>query len=166
MTLTLGEETKKEDTGRAIGRIATGVYVVTVNHDGDPDGMLTTWIVQSAFEPPMLSVAVKKERPILASMKKGNQFSVNVLSKKNMDIFKNFAKPYTDGLNRFDGLAIDTSIASGPIFSECVAYMACKVHDLVEAGDHYLVIAEILTGAILHADDEPMTHLRKNGFQY
>jgi hypothetical protein len=42
MTSALSEETKKEDTGRAIGRIATGVYIVTVNHDGDPDGMLTT----------------------------------------------------------------------------------------------------------------------------
>jgi flavin reductase (DIM6/NTAB) family NADH-FMN oxidoreductase RutF len=114
----------------------------------------------------MLSVAVKKERPILESLKKGNQFSVNVLSKKNMDIFKNFAKPYTDGLNRFEGLTVSTAIASGPVFSECVAYMACRVHELVEAGDHYLVLGEILSGAVLHSEEEPMTHLRKNGFQY
>ena len=166
MTTVLSEEKRKENTGRAIGRIASGVYILTVKHDRLLDGMLTTWISQSAFEPPMLSLAVKKDRPILQSLQKGGSFTVNVLSKKNMDIFKNFAKPHAEGLNRFEGLETDLVSAPAPVFTGCIAYMACRVHDIVEAGDHYLVLGEILDGATLHADDEPMVHFRKNGFQY
>jgi 3-hydroxy-9,10-secoandrosta-1,3,5(10)-triene-9,17-dione monooxygenase reductase component len=166
MTSALSEETRKENIGRAIGRIASGVYIVTVKHDGIPDGMLTTWISQAGFEPPMLSLAVKNDRPLLQTLKKGVPFVVNVLSKKNMDIFKNFAKPHTEGLNRLEGLEADMSLAPAAVFTGCIAYMSCKVHDVVAAGDHHLVIGEIVDGGGLNVDDEAMIHLRKNGFQY
>ncbi|MBS2001873.1 MAG: flavin reductase family protein [Candidatus Obscuribacterales bacterium] len=157
---------KRESIGRAIGRIASGVYVVTVKHDGVPDGMLTTWIAQAGFEPPMLSLAVKNDRPVLQTLKKGAPFVVNVLSKKNMDIFKSFARPHTEGLNRFEGLSVDMERAAAAVFPDAIAYMACQVHDLVAAGDHSLVIGEIVDGAGLNIEDEAMVHLRKNGFQY
>ncbi len=165
MTAATTEETR-ENIGRAIGRIASGVYIVTFKHDGIPDGMLTTWIAQAGFEPPMLSLAVKNDRPILQTLKKGAPFVVNVLSKKNMDIFKNFAKPHTDGMNRFEGLETDMDRASAPVFTGSVAYMSCRVHEVVAAGDHHIVLGEILDGAGLNVDDEAMVHLRKNGFQY
>jgi len=165
MTAATTEETR-ENIGRAIGRIASGVYIVTVKHDGIPDGMLTTWISQAGFEPPMLSLAVKNDRPILQTLKKGTPFVVNVLSKKNMDIFKNFAKPHTEGLNRFEGLEADMEKAPAAVFPGSIAYMSCRVHEVVAAGDHHLVIGEIVDGAGLNVDDEAMVHLRKNGFQY
>lgn len=157
---------KRENIGRAIGRIASGVYVVTVKHDGVPDGMLTTWIAQAGFEPPMLTLAVKNDRPILQTLKKGAPFVVNVLSKKNMDIFKNFAKPHTEGLDRFESLETDMNRAPAAVFSGAIAFMSCQVHVVVAAGDHHLVIGEIVDGAGLNVDDEAMVHLRKNGFQY
>jgi flavin reductase (DIM6/NTAB) family NADH-FMN oxidoreductase RutF len=165
-TTTSSEDATKEKLGRAIGRMASGVYIVTIYGEDGKDGMLTTWLVQSAFEPPMLSLAVKKGRPLLDHLKKGSTFSVNVLSKKNMDVFKNFAKPHTEGMDRFEGLSIDAAVPSGPVFKDCVAYMSCKMHDKVEAGDHYVVVAEITEGALLAGDEEPMTHFRKSGFQY
>lgn len=165
-TTTSSEDATKEKLGRAIGRIASGVYIVTIYGEGNKDGMLTTWLVQSAFEPPMLSLAVKKERPILAQLQKGSAFSVNVLSKKNMDVFKNFAKPHTEGMDRFEGLTIDSGVQSGPVFKDCVAYMSCRVHEKVEVGDHFVVIGEITAGELLAGEEEPMVHFRKNGFQY
>lgn len=165
MTTAISEE-KRESIGRAIGRIASGVYIVTVVHEGVPDGMLTTWIAQAGFEPPMLTLAVKSDRPILGTLKKGAPFVVNVLSKKNMDIFKNFAKPHSEGLNRFDGLDADMNLAPAAVFPGAIAYMSCRVHEVVAAGDHHLVVGEIVDGSALNVEDEAMVHLRKNGFQY
>src|SRR6202020_1081672 len=108
-TSTSSQESTKEKVGRAIGRIASGVYIVTLRGSGERDGMLTTWLVQSAFDPPMLSMAVNKERHLLANLQKGHGFTVNVLAKKNMDIFKSFAKPHTEGMDRFAGLAVNDS---------------------------------------------------------
>lgn len=158
------EEIRKENIGRALGRVASGVYVVTLRQDDQRDGILCSFIGQAAFSPPMISVAVKKERPILAKLQDGARFVVNVLSKNNMDLYKNFAKPWTEGLDRFAGLAVRDTVA-GPVLSQSVSYLECLTRSVVEAGDHYLVIAEITDGEMLN-EFEPMIHLRTSGFQY
>ncbi len=156
---------QKDSIGKAIGRIASGVYIVTVKNGGARDGLMASWISQAAFEPPMLSVAIKKERHILELMRVGHSFTVNVLSKKNMDIFKSFVQPYTEGMDRFEGLALMDGSKAGPVFSAAVAYMHCTVRSVIEAGDHVVVIGEIFEGQLLNSE-EPMVHLRSDGFKY
>lgn len=157
---------QKQLVGRAIGRIASGVYIVTTERDGQRDGLLASWISQAAFEPPMLSVAVQKNRHLLELLGVGKRFTVNVLSKENMDLFKNFAKPFEAGTDRFEGLALGESGEAGPVLANAIAYLDCITRTMVEAGDHVLVIGEIINGGMLKAEAEPMVHLRKNGFQY
>jgi flavin reductase (DIM6/NTAB) family NADH-FMN oxidoreductase RutF len=158
--------TEKEQIGSAIGRLTSGVYVITLECNGEPEGILMTWIGQAAFEPPMISIAVKRERPILEHLQKGAKFTVNVLSKKNMDVFKNFAKPHLPAAERFAGLTLLEKESFGPVFASSVAYMDCSVSGAHEAGDHYLIVCEVVAGEVLDTTSEPMSHLRKNGFQY
>lgn len=158
------EKTNTENLGKALGRVASGVYVITLS-DGARDGMMATFIGQVAFEPPMITVAVKRDRPILPKLKPGAEFVVNVLGKKNTEVFKNFARPFTEGLDRFAGLSVRDE-AAGPVLSDCVSYVACKVASQAEAGDHIVVLAEVRGGALLDGEQEPMVHLRKSGFQY
>lgn len=163
MTTSVNE---KEDLGRAIGRIATGVFVVSLERDGQRDGMLTSFLNQMSFEPPMITFAVKKERHILNDLKDGTHFVVNVLGKANMDMFKSFAKPHTDGLDRFEGHEVAVDANGNPYLKSAVSYLSCSVKKHIEAGDHVIILAEIVGGALLNAENEPMTHLRKNGFGY
>lgn len=93
----------------------------------------------------------------------GTKFAVNVLSKTNMDIFKAFAKPHNDG--KFDGLDLVDG-AECPVFANCVSYMIAEVKATLDGGDHMVVHGQIVDGAALNVQDEPMTHLRKDGFQY
>ncbi len=153
----------KEKVGPAIGRIATGVYIVTVGGASDRDGMLTTWLCQSGFEPPSVVLSVNKSRDMLKRLTFGTKFAVNVLSKTNMDIFKAFAKPHNDG--KFDGLDLVDG-AECPVFANCVSYMIAEVKATLDGGDHMVVHGQIVDGAALNVQDEPMTHLRKDGFQY
>jgi len=154
----------KERVGPAIGRLASGVYIVTVSTGGVNDGMMATWITQASFDPPSLVVSVNKKRDILQALNPGSKFTVNVLSKRNMDIFKAFAKPHN--AEKFEGLALREESGSGPVFADAVSYINLVVKSHTEAGDHVLVIGEITDGELLNGSDEPMTHLRKDGFQY
>jgi flavin reductase (DIM6/NTAB) family NADH-FMN oxidoreductase RutF len=156
----------KENVGRAIGRLASGVHVLTCERQEQAHGILMTWISQAAFEPPSITVAVKVGRPILSELTEGSQFVVNVLAKTNSDIFKNFAKPDVPSDQRFAGLNLLPKTSFGPVFSAAVAYMNCRVYKVVEAGDHNLIVAEVVGGEVLNPDAEPMTHLRRSGFQY
>jgi flavin reductase (DIM6/NTAB) family NADH-FMN oxidoreductase RutF len=154
----------KAKIGPPLGRIASGVYVVTVGNGDTKDGMMASWISQAGFEPPSLVVAVNKTRPIMQSMEVGHTFIVNVLSKKNMDIFKAFAKPHNEG--KFEGIALLDQVAEGPVFKDAVSYMVARVKSVTDASDHVLVLGEIFDAGMLNGDDEPMVHLRRDGFQY
>jgi flavin reductase (DIM6/NTAB) family NADH-FMN oxidoreductase RutF len=154
----------KAKIGPALGRVASGVYIVTVGKDDSKDGMMASWVSQAGFEPPSLVVAVNKTRPIMKAMDVGHIFVLNVLSKRNMDIFKAFAKPHNEG--KFEGIALNDEVTDGPVFKEAVSYMVARVKSVTDASDHVLVLGEIIDGGLMHAEDEPMVHLRKDGFQY
>lgn len=155
----------KETLGKAIGKLSSGVYIVTVQANNEKHGMLATWIIQAAFNPPMLTMSVQKQRELLPFLNKGAHFSVNAISKKNMDIFKAFARPYKEGEDRFAELKLAQINSAAPVFAEALSYMDCTVKEQIEAGDHVLILAEINNGEVLN-EDEPMLHTRKNGFQY
>lgn len=159
------DENTKEGIAKALGRIASGVFIVTLGNSEERDGMLATWIGQCAFEPPIITVGVKQERPILSKLNTGSLFVVNVLGKKNNHIFKNFAKPYAPDVDRFADLSVSDKHA-GPVLNDALAYMSCTVIGQAPAGDHVLVLAQLMDGALLNGDQEPMVHLRSNGFQY
>ncbi len=165
MSSTTEKHIDSETLGPALGRISSGVYIITHSHDNDREGMLATWIMQAAFNPPMLTVAMQKERKFLAKMEKGTKFSVNAISKKNMDIFKVFARPHKDGEDRFSELKLQEKESAGPVFAEALSYLDCVVVNQIDAGDHVIVLAEVNGGELLNAE-EPMLHTRKNGFQY
>ena len=155
----------EENLGKALGRLSSGVYITTIEKNNEKHGMLATWIIQASFKPPMLTMAVQSERDIFRFLEPGSSFSVNAISKKNMDIFKAFAKPHKDGEDRFAGLKLAELDSAGPVFAEALSYLDCVVKEHVAAGDHTIVIAEVTAGQLLN-DDEPMLHTRKNGFQY
>jgi len=158
------ETAQKESLGKALGRIASGVYLVSFAKNGKNDGMLSTFVMQAAFDPPVVVVAVNIKRPLLDILKPGDSLTVNVMSKQNMDVYKNFAKPYQEGVDRYEGIALKDGTAN-PVLANCVAFINCKVMTYADAGDHQLLIAEAVDGEQIN-DDEPMIHLRKNGFGY
>ena len=66
----LDEAELKENFGRAMGQIPNGVYVLTLERNGSRDGLLSTWLSQAAFEPPLISIAIKAGRRILSALLK------------------------------------------------------------------------------------------------
>ena len=49
--------------GKVLGRIPSGIFVLTVKHDGRATAMLASWVQQAAFAPPAISVALAKVDP-------------------------------------------------------------------------------------------------------
>jgi flavin reductase (DIM6/NTAB) family NADH-FMN oxidoreductase RutF len=48
---------------------------------------------------------------------------------------------------------------------EAFAYLDCRVRTMLDAGDHMLILAEVLAGAV-GQPGEPMTYTRRSGFTY
>ncbi len=168
MSTTLSETDLKEKVGPPLGKVANGVYILTTREGDEIDGMLATWISQSSFSPPVVSVAVNKSRHIVNLLSVGSEFAVNILSKENMDIFKNFAKPVhtpDEAHKRFEGLE-RVEHDGPPVFKTAIGYLVCRVMTVVDSGDHNLILGEVKNGEMLNSSLESMIHIRKNGFQY
>ena len=153
---------EKQGIGEAIGRIPSGVFVVTAKDDSRKVGMLASWVQQVGFEPPTISVAVHPDRELYALIQETGYFTINVLSNTNMNLMKNFGRYSPE---QFDGIACRENQA-GVILEDAVAMMQCRVKDKAMVADHHLFIGEVMDGAILTKECEPMVHLRKSGFNY
>jgi flavin reductase (DIM6/NTAB) family NADH-FMN oxidoreductase RutF len=75
-----------------------------------------------------------------------------------------FGKGFALTDDAFKGLEIVAS-PHGPILEEAHAYLHARIVERVAAGDHDLLIAEVIAGALLD-DGQPMVHIRKNGLHY
>src|SRR5512132_1490204 len=66
--------------GRAIGKIPSGVYVLTSRAgEADATAMLASWVQQAAFAPLSLSVAMAKDRPAYDVVRRAGSFVLSVL---------------------------------------------------------------------------------------
>lgn len=156
---------RKESIGPALGKLASGIYVTTaVAADGRRIGMLASFVEQAAFTPPSIMLAIGSDRPILAAIREGSgHFGLNVLSKENGPLVSAFAKPRE---NPFEGLNLAENEFGIPQLSDALAFLACKFTGSIEAGDHLVVVAEVLDGLLQQPDAQPMVRIRPNGFGY
>ncbi len=157
--------TLRDRIAPALGKITSGLYIATATLDGVPLGMLCSFVEQAGFEPPMISVAVGRGRPIAASLDGEGLFGLNILSKENQGLLKSFARGETAEAFTKHGL-VENAFAV-PQFAEAWAFLVCKVSGKLPAGDHTLYIAEVLDGAVqTDGAAEPMIRVRRDGFGY
>lgn len=154
--------TNKDNIGAAIGRIPSGVYVITAKRGSEKIGMIGSWVMQAGFEPPCISVAVHPEREIYAAIEETGSFSVNVLSNENMNLMRTFSRYSPDQFNEVP----HTDTEWGIMLNDAVAVLHCKLKSKCEASDHHLFIGEVVDGLHIDHEDAPMVHLRKSGFNY
>lgn len=148
-----------------LGRVPSGLFVVTARQGNHETGMLASWIMQAGFEPPMLTVAVGKTRYVAEWLSDDAAFVVNVLAADQRRLLGHFGRGFAPGEPAFTGLEIERSTAGIPILDEALGHLECRVRGSLMSGDHRIVLGEIVAGK-LHREGEPLVHVRANGLKY
>lgn len=154
----------------ALGRIPSGLFVITWREDGRDRGMLASWVMQAGFAPPLVTVAVAPGRDLLAAIDAGTTFVVNVLADTQRPLLARFGKPAAAGEDLFAGLGVGRAACGAPTLDGAAAWLECtpltRATGTVEApGDHVVVLARAIAAAV-GPDVPPLVHLRKNGLRY
>jgi len=160
----MSDQRPDDAVARALAKIPSGTSVATATHDGKSTGMLASWIQQVAFEPPMLCLAVKKGRPIESLIDQGGTFVLNLIGQEQTGIFQHFSRAIAPSESAFGPLAVEYRQA-GPVLTECIGHLACRVTAKHEAGDHFVYLAEVTAGTA-EADAKPHIHVRNTGRSY
>ncbi len=155
----------QKSLGAALGRIPSGVFVLTLTTESVETGMLASWLQQCSFNPPMVSFAVQRNRPIAPLLVAGSPITINILEAAQTDMIAHFGKGFALSDNAFTSLDVEPMKPHGPVLSEAHGYLLGVVRAQISAGDHELFLAEITAGKLLE-EGQPMVHIRKNGFHY
>ncbi len=157
------------DFDPVLGRIASGVYILTVGSGDRATGMLASWVMQAGFEPPTISVAVKSGRYVEEWLTAGEPFVLNMLAEKQFDFLKHFGSGFDIDEPAFEGLATTLCPRGVPILSDCLGYLECEPTGHADSGDHRIFLAKVVRGGLhaeKHPEAGPMTHIRKTGKHY
>ncbi len=152
--------------GQALGRIPSGLYILTVAFEGRATGMLASWVQQAGFEPPMLTVAIAKHRYVGDWVINSGRFTLNQLPSGSKALIRHFGRGFEPEAAAFEGLRLLDVPSSAPVLSGAVAYLDAEVAGELASGDHRIVMARVVGGDVLDAGAEPIVHVRHNGFHY
>jgi flavin reductase (DIM6/NTAB) family NADH-FMN oxidoreductase RutF len=161
----MNERDPHKQLSSALGRIPSGLFVVTVRHGDAETGMLASWVQQCSFEPPQITMAVRNGRDILGWLAEGAVFTVNILDDSQTDMIGHFGRGFALDEPAFEGLEIEHPDGGPAVLSEALAYLRCRVVGRVSAGDHELFLGRVVAGRLL-GEGGPMVHVRKSGFHY
>lgn len=159
-------EDRQNGIARALGRIPQSLYIMTASHEERMRGVMVSFVQQMGFDPPLISVALAKGRPIVPLLHDAHSFAVCQISPADKLLMKRFAGGIDAGENPFDGLKLRRGLTGAPILERALAYLECDLvrHIDVEA-DHDLYIGMVRAGDRLR-EDEVNIRLRENGLRY
>lgn len=150
------------DVALALGKLATGLYVVTAARAGARSAMIASWVSQASFEPLGLSIAVAKDRAIESFLQVGDSFALNVLGEDSFQpVMKHFLKRFPPGADRFEGVNTFEAKNGAPVLKDSISYMECKVTSRLDANDHWILYCEVANGEVIKADARTAVHRRK-----
>jgi flavin reductase (DIM6/NTAB) family NADH-FMN oxidoreductase RutF len=128
---------------RIMGRFATGVTVVTTRLGQQLHGMTASAVASLSLDPPLVLVAVEKKAAIHGLLTQSRCFALNVLGEAQEPLSRRFAQP---GPKEFGDLELAPAATGSPVFADALAYVDCKVTDILPGGDHDIFIGEIVAG--------------------
>ena len=164
-----------EAIGAALGRIPSGLFVVTwrggeQDADASDRAMLASWIMQGGFVPPLITIAVGTSRDLLAAIDQCTPFVVNVLGESQRSLVARFGKPAAPGEDPFVGIEVDRSPTGTAVIPAAAAWLECQA--VTQAGgsggltgDHVIILARVVAAGV-GPDQLPLVHTRRNGLRY
>ncbi|MBB5984381.1 flavin reductase family protein [Sphingobium lignivorans] len=119
----------------------TGVCVVTATADtGERWGLAVGSFTAISLDPPLVGFLPDKRSRSWEQIAGVGRFCVNVLGSEQLDECRRFASRHDD---KFDGMAHGHSPGGHPLLDDALAWIDCDVADVVELGDHLLVVGAV-----------------------
>ena len=97
--------------GPILGRLPSGVFILTARDGTAETGMLSSWVMQAGFKPPMLTAAVQQGRYLGDWLTSGRSFVLNQLAAGQKSLLQRLRHTLHDAPSVRFGLAAIPAIA-------------------------------------------------------
>ncbi|MFK5894458.1 MAG: flavin reductase family protein [Pseudomonadota bacterium] len=134
----------KQNYRNTIGLFATGVTVLIIENEGEVHCMTANAVSSLSLEPIQLLVCPSKTAAFSKHIKKDVYFTVNILGIHQEKISNHFAGAKLElgaSVQLYDYLF--SKKISSPRLKDCIASFACKITQIHDGGDHWIVVGEV-----------------------
>jgi flavin reductase (DIM6/NTAB) family NADH-FMN oxidoreductase RutF len=126
-----------------LGTFLTGVTVVTAfDNNHHPRGLTANSFASVSLDPPLILFCVAKAAGCYGVLSETKRFCVNVLGDWQTKVSAAFASSST---NKFEGIEFDATDNGPPLIRNCLSVFDCARHELIDAGDHVIVVGRVIS---------------------
>ena len=161
------------DTYKALARTwAATVTVVTARraaplHEGEPagelDGFTATAFLTVSMAPPIIVVSATTAASAFTMLRNAAAFAVNLLSPDQSDLAGAFARPAAERAGLWERTAWTPDGDGVPLLGGTTGAFSARVRQLVDAGDHTLVLGDVTALHLGAGEDTLVYHNRGYG---
>lgn len=132
------------DLRAAMSQFTTGVTIMTTS-GGVRHGMTANSLTCVSLDPPLILVCVNNQARILQALRSNGLFTLSILARDQRDLARYFANPKRAlGAGEFEGTGWTVGDSGVPRVEDALAWLDCRVSSVEIAGDHHIVIGEVL----------------------
>src|SRR5690349_11505931 len=125
----------------AMSHFASGVTVVTTEHEGVRYGMTVSAFASLSLHPPLVLICIEKSVKSHDAIDSAKKFGVSLLAQDQAPITNRFASRRDD---KFDGVATHNGELDVPLIDGAICTLACRVHASLPQGDHTIFVGEVV----------------------
>ena len=131
-----------DDFLAAMRRFATGVAIVTTEHEGRIHGFTANAFASVSAAPPTVLICVNRGATAHPLIAESQRFCVNILSLEQRELAVRFAGG--EPRSRFDGVDYRIGPSGSPILEGTLAYVDCTLFEELTAATHTIFLGTVV----------------------
>ena len=128
------------DFKRAMAQFATGVTVVTTEHDGHLYGMTVASFASLSLDPPLVLICVGRKMQTHDAIVGAKRFGVSILAQDQQRLSNHFASKSDD---KFAGIEYRRGASGVPLLENAICTLECELHEQLSGGDHSIFVGRV-----------------------
>ena len=139
----------------AMSHFASGVTVVTTEHEGTAYGLTVASFASLSLRPPLIVVCIEKNVKSHDAIAAAGRFGVSILAQGQADVSNRFASKVED---KFEGMPVRHGALGLPLIEGAVCTLECRITDRLPGGDHTIFVGEVESAQT--AEGTPLVYYR------
>lgn len=138
---------------KVAGTIAKGVTVVAAGEGEHLRAMTASAVTSVSLEPMLNLFCVHKKAKFVEALRREKRYSINILRRDQKNLSNYFAGMWQEEMSPDFEFLLWQGV---PLLKNCAAAVGCELHEMLEGGDHWIVIGRIIA---VHQGAEPIEPL-------
>jgi flavin reductase len=146
---------------QAMGRFATGVTVVTSRHRGHDVALTVGSVASVSLDPVLLLVSLHDEARVLEGIEAGEGWGVSVLPARHRGLAAWLGEPGRPLHNQLARVSHRRGdVLDVALVDDALAAFECRTWAAHPAGDHTVVLGEVVAVHVPRTDEPALVHYR------